>query len=986
MESFFVPYTATSVLDARCVAVLAPHADDEILGCGGALASLASHAIPVHVAVVSDEFAGEGSGEAVDIRHSESRAAAAIIGYGAPDFWGLPDGSVQPGADLVEKISRWLADSQADLLLAPSCWEMHRDHRAVAEAAIAAVIRQKGRVRLGMYEVGVPLLPNTLLDITPFLQLKQRAMACFASQLARQRYDLHMAGLNRYRTYTLPETVEAAEAYLILTADELGTLKLDRQPGRESLALHRAEKAVAERHEEARQLNEAIRQLNEAVGQRDGTIGQLNEALGQRDEKIGRLNETVTQLSQDLRFMEEQAHMLRESLNAMTTDRDQLLAALAQMRSSTSWRVTAPMRFVGHLVRGDFATAGNVLRAALAGLRRRLPTPVKHRFRKYLSRLKVFGSLLTRSKANDPAIAAIVAERCRFTRENPAADPLCAVGLPAEPPMIDVCIVTHNSGRWVADFVHSLRALDYPKSRLVVRFVDNASTDGTLAAIQSAVPQLQASGCRVEVLQRPNHGFGAGHNTAIRAGNAPFCLVTNVDLTFQPDALSRAVASALSDVDRAVAWEFRQKPYEHPKFYDPVTGTTNWNSHACVLLRRSALEKVRGYDETLFMYGEDVELSYRLRREGFLLRYCPAALVMHYTYEAAHQVKPLQYTGSAFASLYLRLKYGTWGDLAAVPILAANVLFGAQAYPGSRKAVLRTLARLALCTPKALLGRRRGQAHFPFHGWDYDLTRMGGFVPVFAMDAERPLVSIITRTYRGRALYLRQALLSAAHQTYPSIEHIVVEDGGDTLRELVAGMGQLTGRPATYIALDKVGRSVAGNAGLAAATGRWCLFLDDDDLLFADHVEVLVHALRQDRDAVAAYTPAWEVFTDSAHLKDGKYQEYTHEVPLPLQQPFDRNILLHHNMMAIQSVLFERRLFIQRGGFDEDMEALEDWVLWLRYSCGNHFLYVPKVTSLFRTPADSGQYQQRLVVLDAAYKPAVARAKAQAEALELRLQ
>ena len=168
-------------------------------------------------------------------------------------------------------------------------------------------------------------------------------------------------------------------------------------------------------------------------------------------------------------------------------------------------------------------------------------------------------------------------------------------------------------------------------------------------------------------------------------GTAPFCLITNIDLVFEKDSLRRLASTACADNAQAAAWEMRQKPYEHPKFYDPVTGTTNWNSHACVLLRRSAVESVGGYDDTLFMYAEDVELSYRLRRAGYLLRYCPAAVVWHYSYESTTQVKPLQYTGSTFGNLYLRLKYGNFGDIIAIPLLAIRLLASTEVFPGSRQ-------------------------------------------------------------------------------------------------------------------------------------------------------------------------------------------------------------------------------------------------------------------------------------------------------------
>lgn len=257
MERFFVPYQAVSQLPARCVAVLAPHADDEVFGCGGALAGFVAQGVPVHVAIVTDENTGEGAGDTVAVRHAESLAAAAILGYGTPQFWGLPDGGLRDTANLAQKIGAWLTHTGADLVLVSAFTEMHRDHRALAEAAIAAVLEGGQDIRVAFYEVGQPLLPNTLLDITPYRDTKARAMACFASQIRRQRYDMQIDALNRYRTYTLPSHVQAAEAYLVLTCEELKAAGLERDPADLSRALRRADAEVQQALQEARTQRDA---------------------------------------------------------------------------------------------------------------------------------------------------------------------------------------------------------------------------------------------------------------------------------------------------------------------------------------------------------------------------------------------------------------------------------------------------------------------------------------------------------------------------------------------------------------------------------------------------------------------------------------------------------------------------------------------------------------------------------------------------------
>jgi hypothetical protein len=106
------------------------------------------------------------------------------------------------------------------------------------------------------------------------------------------------------------------------------------------------------------------------------------------------------------------------------------------------------------------------------------------------------------------------------------------------------------------------------------------------------------------------------------------------------------------------------------------------------------------------------------------------------------------------------------------------------------------------------------------------------------------------------------------------------------------------------------------------------------------------------------------------------YVEVNHGLPTVLRQPFDYSILRHHNYMAIQSVLFERKLFESRGGFDLDMDALEDWVLWQRYAYNNHFIFVDRLTSMHRVPQDTQHIQRRVEAFAQAYPLAVSRIQA----------
>jgi len=222
-EADLIPYTA-SLPTARSVLALAPHADDEVFGCGGTLALLQRHGARVKVIVATDSDFGVPVSEGVPIREArraESIAAAGILGYSEPLFWGLPDRGLVYGPALIERVQAAIAEADADLVLALSPAEVHPDHRTLAMATAEALRRCGGDRRLLLYEVGVPLQPNLLVDITAVWPDKREAMRAFASQLATRAYDRFVEALNRYRAYTLTTAVEAAEAFISVSAAEL---------------------------------------------------------------------------------------------------------------------------------------------------------------------------------------------------------------------------------------------------------------------------------------------------------------------------------------------------------------------------------------------------------------------------------------------------------------------------------------------------------------------------------------------------------------------------------------------------------------------------------------------------------------------------------------------------------------------------------------------------------------------------------------------
>ncbi len=539
--------------------------------------------------------------------------------------------------------------------------------------------------------------------------------------------------------------------------------------------------------------------------------------------------------------------------------------------------------------------------------------------------------------------------------------------------LVDITIVTYNSSKWIDSLFDSLCEQRYPLELLSVYVVDNESSDASPALLQGWRQKLNGRLRAFEIETHINSGFGTSQNCAISRGKADYVLVTNPDIQFEPESLLRIMGHAVSDDLSVASWELRQKPFEHPKHYDPVTLETNWSSHACILLRRSAWKAIGGYDEDIFMYAEDVEYSYRLRRAGCRLKYCPDAVIWHYTYDSIGQVKPLQYVGSIVGNLHIRMRYGSPSDMVIGLALAISRLFFRQPFDGARRRLVKQLARALLHAPAVLSSRRPTPAYFPFRRFDYELARQGAFLELGPSADNPPLVSIITRTYRGRASFLRQAAQTVLNQTYSRLEWIVVEDGGKTLLDSMIELQKQTGHEIRYFPLAKVGRSAAGNEGLRQARGEMVVFLDDDDLLYADHLEVLVAALANQPGCVAAYSLAWRLTTTTDEIEQVVDEHF--DIPQLFFQPYCYETLAHHNYIPIQSIMFRRLLYLERGGFDVALDKLEDWNLWLRYGYRNQFVYVPKTTSLFRVPSDLGLMSMRQDQIDGAISDAVASAK-----------
>jgi LmbE family N-acetylglucosaminyl deacetylase len=225
MEQDYIPYHAEINPPKGKVLILAPHPDDEVFGCGGAIMRHLAQGDAVSVIIATDGHAAviheneKAKQNYISNRYQESRNAATVLGYENLEMWHFPDRELKYNNLTVEKTIQTILKNQATLIYAPSIFEIHPDHFNLAQIAIDAVIATQ--TSLMMYEIGVPLRPNFLLDITDLKERKHQAMEYFSSQTQLNDYINIVESLNIYRTYTLPENVKSAEGFYLISGETL---------------------------------------------------------------------------------------------------------------------------------------------------------------------------------------------------------------------------------------------------------------------------------------------------------------------------------------------------------------------------------------------------------------------------------------------------------------------------------------------------------------------------------------------------------------------------------------------------------------------------------------------------------------------------------------------------------------------------------------------------------------------------------------------
>lgn len=248
----------------------------------------------------------------------------------------------------------------------------------------------------------------------------------------------------------------------------------------------------------------------------------------------------------------------------------------------------------------------------------------------------------------------------------PAGAPAGETDPPGPRPLVSALIVSYN----VRD--HLLQALqafyagsDVPLEAVVV---DNASADGSADAVAAQYPD-------VKLVRLPkNIGFGRANNVGLQQCRGRFLLLLNPDVTVAPGCVAKLADLMLVRPDVGAAGPRVKRPDgsldlaarrsfptpmialyrflglnrlfpKSPRFNRYNMGHVPEDSPhevdagtaACLLVRRAAIDRVGFFDPDYFMYGEDIDLCFRLKMAGWKIYYLPTAEAVHVKGEATRQ-------------------------------------------------------------------------------------------------------------------------------------------------------------------------------------------------------------------------------------------------------------------------------------------------------------------------------------------------------------
>ena len=212
----------------------------------------------------------------------------------------------------------------------------------------------------------------------------------------------------------------------------------------------------------------------------------------------------------------------------------------------------------------------------------------------------------------------------------------------SSPKLVSVIVSNYNGRKYLAGCFQSLREQSYPTIELILS--DDASSDGSVDLIRADFPEVKIS------INKKNSGLSVTSNQGALVAQGEYLFFFNNDTIAFPDLISNLVAALESEDAAGMAYPVpipfdpnRDQEWEQEHTRRFMACGTNIYGYPCraltadkifypdagIFIRRSIFEEVGGFDDDFFLYGEDIDISWRVHLLGYKIVYVDAARFRH---------------------------------------------------------------------------------------------------------------------------------------------------------------------------------------------------------------------------------------------------------------------------------------------------------------------------------------------------------------------
>jgi len=283
---------------------------------------------------------------------------------------------------------------------------------------------------------------------------------------------------------------------------------------------------------------------------------------------------------------------------------------------------------------------------------------------------------------------------------------------------LSIIIVNYNVKEFLQNLIHSIeKASSNLKKEIII--IDNASDDGSVDFIREKFPQIKL------IANQKNLGFGKANNIGLKEATGKFILLINPDTIVAEDTFEKMIKFFESNDSAGLAgckilnpdgtlqlacrrsfpgpWTSFTKVtglsslfpsskifarYNLTYFDENQTYEVDAISGSFMMMRKEVYEKVGGFDEQFFMYGEDLDLCYRIQKDGFKVYYVHSTQIIHYKGESTKR-SSFDETKVFYSAMHLFVKKHLSSSLLVEVILrSAIAVRSVFAFIGARKLVI----------------------------------------------------------------------------------------------------------------------------------------------------------------------------------------------------------------------------------------------------------------------------------------------------------